>query len=207
MTLLPTSKTKDLTSNTPCSFNDSLEICHPWLHLNLFEAIFMFCVLCKSSMTLQSATWILSPEWMTSFTTQVHTQRPQPALLLPGHFWPNQSHQKSGCNPCDWYALYLQSLILCHSMLFDLERFYLQDNFRTMLFLEPDQYNFRLFQEIVCVRLVCFFGFLLGIVLNYFRGFRKNVHMYVYLVYPTKYTCTLELLPPANNSRGMHMEL
>ena len=38
--LLPTSETKDVTSNMPCSFNNSLEVCHPWLCLNLFEAIF-----------------------------------------------------------------------------------------------------------------------------------------------------------------------
>lgn len=38
--LLPTSKTKAVTSNIPCSFNNPLEICHLWLCLNLSEAIF-----------------------------------------------------------------------------------------------------------------------------------------------------------------------
>ena len=50
--------------------------------------------------------------------------------------------KKKGCDPLDSHALYVGSPVLCHALLFGLESFDLQGNFRTMPMLysqSPDQ--------------------------------------------------------------------
>lgn len=89
--LLPTSETKDVTSNIPCSFNNSLEVCHPWLCLNLLKLFLLLVnrsLLCNEFIEIYNchpSFWschLGEPQWLTWLPRFTHE-----CLNLPHFFW------------------------------------------------------------------------------------------------------------------------
>lgn len=121
--LLPTVKTKNIISNIPCSFNNSLEICHLWLCLNLFEDFFFFLLLvnrsflCNEFSNFTTGDLTQSPGFttVTSFTSQIHSH-----ISQHGHFWQNQSHQEMVATPIT-HMPHTHGAWFCHSLLFSLK--------------------------------------------------------------------------------------
>jgi hypothetical protein len=130
--LLPTSKTKDVTSNIPCSFNDPLEICHPWLWI--FLKLFLFLVnrtfLCNefndfTIFHLNPVTWVSQRDWL----HHPH-QHMNVSTCLPS-FWALLAELEApgnDCNPLHSQTLYNRFPILCHSLLFVLKKFNLKNS-------------------------------------------------------------------------------
>lgn len=127
--LLPTSKTKNVTSNIPCSFSNSLEICHPLTSFISFWSYFYFywtgasCVM--SSTILQLVTWschLGALRWLDSPPGSTHTFLNLPHFSL-GIFGRTKVTKKWLLATPLTHVPYIYGALFCPSLLFDPDNF------------------------------------------------------------------------------------